>query len=112
LPVPSHIVERRQFGRRRSRLHALIATRGRPPVPCVICDVSDGGAFVEVANPQWLPSRFLIRLVMNGSESECEITRRTAAGVGVSLAKPLAIDVPSPARRTSAPWYEAARLTT
>ena len=41
-------VERRQFGRRKTYVHAVIRARGRPPLLCVMRDVSEGGALLEV----------------------------------------------------------------
>ena len=48
-------VERRQFGRRQTCVHATIALRGRPDVLCVMRDVSEQGALLEVVHPEWLP---------------------------------------------------------
>jgi PilZ domain len=75
--------ERRQFGRRQTRVHAHIALRGRPPVLCVMRDVSEEGALLEVAHPQWLPSRFRLVVEAMGIETNCEIVRRTDVSVGV-----------------------------
>jgi PilZ domain len=78
--------ERRQFGRRQTCVHATIAPRGRPPIACVMRDVSDQGALLEVPHPQWLPSRFRLVVEAFGFESECEVVRRTDVAVGVRFA--------------------------
>lgn len=78
--------ERRQFGRRQTCVHATIAPRGRPPIACVMRDVSDQGALLEVPHPQWLPSRFRLIVEAFGFESECEVVRRTDVAVGVRFA--------------------------
>ena len=75
--------ERRQFGRRQTCVHASIALRGRPSVLCVMRDVSEDGALLEVAHPEWLPSRFRLIVEAFGFESDCQVVRRTAVAVGV-----------------------------
>jgi hypothetical protein len=76
-------MERRQFGRRQSYLHATISARGRPPLPCVMRDVSDGGALLEVSHPEWLPTRFRLMIEATSFEADCEIAHRTETAVGV-----------------------------
>lgn len=81
-------MDRRQFGRRHAHVHAVIAARGRPVVPCVMRDVSEGGALLEVAHPEWLPSRFRLVVEAYRLEVDCEIMRRTETAVGVRFAVP------------------------
>jgi hypothetical protein len=38
-------------------VHARIHARGRPSLPCIMRDISEGGALLQVDHPQWLPSR-------------------------------------------------------
>ena len=80
------VAERRQFGRRQTCVHATIAPRGRPVILCVMRDVSEEGALLEVAHPEWLPSRFRLIVEALGIESDCEVVRRTDAAVGVRFA--------------------------
>lgn len=80
--------ERRQFGRRQTLVHGSISARGRPTIPCVMRDVSDGGALLEVGHPQWLPSRFRLTIEVNGFEADCEIVRRMDNAVGVRFVVP------------------------
>jgi hypothetical protein len=75
--------ERRQFGRRRTCLHAVIVPRGRPGEPCLIRDISLGGALLEVSKPLLLPHRFRLHIEANGLDLECEIARRSDNAVGV-----------------------------
>src|SRR6266480_6242981 len=78
-------IERRQFGRRQTLLHAMITGRGRPPIACIVRDLSACGARIEVDAPAWLPSRF--RLVVEGTlKSECEVVHRSPGAVGVRFA--------------------------
>ena len=57
-------------------------------MPCIMRDVSDGGALLEVAYPQWLPSRFRVTIEANGLEADCEVVRRTEDAVGVRFTSP------------------------
>ena len=75
--------ERRQFGRRQTNVHAMIATRGRPPIACVMRDASTGGALLEVVHPEWLPARFRLIVEANNFEADCEVVHRSQTGVGV-----------------------------
>ena len=46
-------------------------------------DVSEEGALLEVAHPEWLPTRFRLIVEALGLESDCEIVHRTDVAVGV-----------------------------
>ena len=83
--------ERRQFGRRQTYVHARIHARGRPSVPCIMRDVSEGGALLLVDHPQWLPSRFRLKIEADGTEVECEVVRRIEDAVGVRFLGPVTI---------------------
>ena len=83
--------ERRQFGRRQTRMHALIVARGRPSIPCVVRDISIGGALLEAAHVSWLPSRFRLVIEPIQFEANCEIVRRTEDAAGVRFTEPVAI---------------------
>jgi hypothetical protein len=75
--------ERRQFGRRNTICHAIACARGRPNWPCVVRNVSAGGAMVEIQGSVPLPTRF--RLVVSAwqFEAECEVVHRSENAVGV-----------------------------
>lgn len=81
--------ERRQFGRRQTCVHATIALRGRPVILCVMRDLSEQGALLEVAHPEWLPTRFRLIVEELGIESDCEVVRRTEVAVGVRFGSPI-----------------------
>jgi hypothetical protein len=61
---------------------------GRQPVECVIRDMSDSGARLELSSPiRSLPLRFTLWLDKNGKvQRPCEIAWRRAYSVGVSFA--------------------------
>lgn len=76
--------ERRAFGRRRTLLHALVHTRGRPPTPCIVRNVSEGGALLEFpSDPYWLPSYFTLTIDSDGFSAQCEIRHKSQHGAGV-----------------------------
>lgn len=74
--------ERRAFGRKRTHIHAIVYTRGFRPIRCVVADISQGGAKLELAEAFRLPPNF--RLVWEGSgmESMCEVRHQSEATVG------------------------------
>jgi hypothetical protein len=43
--------ERRQFGRRKTSLHAWIGVQGRPKLSCTVLDLSVGGALLQLEKP-------------------------------------------------------------
>jgi hypothetical protein len=69
-------------------MHAIISSRGRPPVPCVVRDVSEGGALMDVSHPELLPSRFRLIIEATGFEADCEIIHRAEGAIGVRFAAP------------------------
>lgn len=75
--------ERRQFGRRNTICHAIACARGRPPSPCVVRDVSAGGAKVELQRSASLPNRFRLIVSAWKFEADCEVMHRADDSVGV-----------------------------
>jgi len=76
-------VERRQFGRRNTICHADACVRGRPAWPCVVRNVSAGGAKVEIQGPAPLPTRFRLIVSAWQFEADCEVVHRSENAVGV-----------------------------
>ena len=93
--------ERRQFGRRQTCVHAIIKARGRPALPCVMRDVSEGGALLEVSHPEWLPPRFRLIIEANGFEADCEVVHQTEGAVGVRFAASDALRLGTPPAASS-----------
>lgn len=77
--------DRRAFGRRPTNLHAVIHIPRRPPIRCVVKDISEGGALLELAGAASLPMR--ISLVWDGSgvEARCEVRHVSGTRVGVQF---------------------------
>ena len=88
MAVFSHVVERRQFGRRRTNVQGLISLRGRIAMGCIVRNLSQGGALLEVTRPEFLPGRFRLLLEAASFETDCEVVRRSPNGIGVRFLTP------------------------
>lgn len=77
--------ERRGFGRRESRIHAIARLPGRGPEPCTVQNFSDSGALLAFANDVEPPARFRLTVETKGIDVMCEVRRREGAQIGVSF---------------------------
>jgi hypothetical protein len=84
-PMQHHTttVATRQFGRRHTRLHAIIEARGRSSVRCIARNVSAAGAVLEVAQASSLPTRFTLVIEATKFVYQCEVTQRAENTVDV-----------------------------
>jgi hypothetical protein len=79
--------ERRQTSRRRTYKAGMIITHDRfSTVNCLIRNVSEAGAKIEVAFPLALPGRF--ELLFDGSSFACDLIWRSQHHLGVKFAPP------------------------
>lgn len=85
LKVSAQPMERRQFGRRRTQMHGWIRVPGRPALPCVVHDISEGGARLEMSDTNGLPFRFRLQIDADGFETDCEIKHQTPTSIGVGF---------------------------
>ncbi len=85
-PAP-HFVERRQFGRRNTCLHGWIVLDGRPRLPCLVRNVSEGGALLECAVPKVMPFRFSLVIDCKGFQAWCETRHHTEQWMGVRFVR-------------------------
>ncbi len=74
--------DRRTFGRRQTDIKASVRV-GYRVIPCIIKDLSEGGALLEFAEQTDLPVRLWLSWPEQKSEIVCEVrhTRRNTAGV-------------------------------
>lgn len=79
--------DRRQFGRRQESAHGWIIVEGRPRYPCLVRDISAGGARLEVDQPSWLPFRFRLICESQRLDTDCEIRHQQQMSVGVMFVK-------------------------
>jgi hypothetical protein len=77
--------ERRQFGRRKIYMHGWVKVPGRPTLPCVIHDLSDGGALLVFDEPFKLPFAFLLKIDTLPDVKGCEIRHSSGRRVGVEF---------------------------
>lgn len=81
-------VEQRAFGRRATQDHAVVRIAGRPPLRCMIVNISEGGALLDFGGEVWLPFQF--RLIWEGTkrEEDCETRHQNGGRVGVMFVTP------------------------
>jgi hypothetical protein len=61
---------------------------GSPPRPCSLCDASQEGAQLAVADPQGLPDEFILALSSDGAaRRRCRVKWRTETQIGVEFLK-------------------------
>ena len=62
---------------------ALVEACGRPPVSCLVRDITEQGALIEVTDGSYLPKSFSLRLVHGNARIECQIAHVTSGRYGV-----------------------------
>lgn len=81
----AHPVERRQFGRRKTCIHGWVAVDGRVKLPCLVRNVSKGGALLEFDVPKNLPFTFKLVIDSKGFEARCETRHKGPTWMGVEF---------------------------
>lgn len=79
------LADRRAFGRKATYQHAAVVIAGRPPVRCVVSELSEGGAFLEFGGAVTLPARFQLRWEGRNQIANCEVRHAESTGVGVQF---------------------------
>lgn len=74
--------DRRAFGRRQTRQHAFVRLRGVRPVRCLVTDLSEGGARLELAQLCRVPLNFRLEWEGTGLEAMCEVRHQDSLTVG------------------------------
>ena len=75
--------ERRQFGRRKTNTRAWIRLDTGVRFSCIVRDISEGGALLEVEPGTVLPDTFEVRIESEDLRAVCHVRHRTRRGVGV-----------------------------
>ncbi len=85
--VGQSYAERRQFGRRSSNIKGYAVLPGHVLLPCVIVNLSDGGALLSFDGDVKLPAS--LRLVVDDTSFNllCEVRHQTGNKVGVRFAR-------------------------
>lgn len=87
--VESRQGNRRSEPRRRVARSATISAHDAPsPVPCVVLDISRGGARLDVHHSANIPQRFRLVIDLEGTERTCEVVWRRENSVGVKFIDP------------------------
>jgi hypothetical protein len=95
--------DRRQFGRRQTSLRAWISVPGRPRLPCLVRNISLGGAFLEINAPTWLPYVFHLTVESTGFDADCEVRHQSATSIGVRFIERVAAGASDGARNGALP---------
>ena len=94
--------EKRRNPRKSLRYNAWVSAPGGKPVGCVVSDISETGARLEVEEPEGLPERLLLLLTGDGrARRACRVVWRAEHQVGVQFEKPS--DLHAPANSDAAP---------
>ena len=80
--------DRRQFGRRATVRHAWIIAGAQRRIACVIRNVSEGGALLELDGIASLPARFTLDIEGTGLIVACEARHRGQTSLGVLFLEP------------------------
>lgn len=100
--------EQRQFGRRRTLIHAIVVTPNGGRQSCIVRNVSQGGALLELRDPHKLPVHFKLIVGADRFEADCELRHRTENATGV-LFKSIRIGRGGRDTRDAAPSLEGVR---
>ena len=61
--------------------------RGRPAIPCVVKNISNGGALLEFETAEMLPFRFRIQIESEGIDCDCETRHQDGRFMGVQFTR-------------------------
>ena len=82
--------DKRKAPRREVQYTAWIARKGEPLEGCVLSDISDKGARLDVENPKTIPDEFMLFLSSTGTpRRKCNVAWRTDTQIGVKFDEPL-----------------------
>jgi hypothetical protein len=83
--------DKRKSVRRPVQYTAWIARKDQPLEGCVLSDVSDKGARLDVENPESVPDEFMLFLSSRGTpRRRCSVAWRTQTQIGVKFDEPSA----------------------
>ena len=84
-------MEKRNARRQPLRYTAWVATTANQRLGCVVCDVSDTGARIDVQDTKAIPDHFMLMLSSNGAARRyCAVVWRKPTQLGVKFARSLA----------------------
>lgn len=77
--------EQRKFGRRAVAIHGTVEVDCRSLVSCVVHNLSEGGALIELIDKVELPRSFVLRLHSSNAKIGCELTRADGNSYGIAF---------------------------
>ncbi len=89
-PLAPSVFDRREFGRRECALPGFVKIPLRQSLPCMMLNVSRGGALLQVDKFEFLPARF--KLKVGNFESQCHVSHRDGCLIGVGFDEPCRFD--------------------
>ena len=78
--------DRREFGRKAVNFHGWVRVAGRPPVACIVRDISVKGARIELPELVWIPYDFTLVVEPIGLRVLCETKNKYDRYIGVLFA--------------------------
>lgn len=81
--------ERRGFGRRDVSVAAKLSVPGRGMIPCVVRNISEGGALLVLDGEFKLPAVVRLLIDEQGIDTMCEVRRSGPEGIGVRFHTPV-----------------------
>ena len=82
------MLERRRFPRTKVFKGAKLILAGRPPVSCIVRDLSNHGACLHLPSNAGLPAEFDLSFDTGRPLRKCRIAWQTLTNVGVSFEQP------------------------
>jgi len=82
------MIEHRKSQRYRVFKAATIAFDGAAGVSCVVRNISDGGACLDVASPFGIPGDFDLHMVSDHAARSCHVVWRAERRIGVAFHRP------------------------
>lgn len=82
---PAMEQDRREFERQKGCLTAQAEIAFRPPVSCIVEDISVAGARIVPSEPIWFPRVFQLVITAGNFKTYCEVRHRYPNGVGVAF---------------------------
>jgi hypothetical protein len=95
--------DKRKSVRRSMHYTAWIARKGEPLEGCVLSDISEKGARIDVENAESIPDEFMLFLSARGTpRRQCNVAWRDGNQIGVKFVSP-----PPPAKSKGNPKVQA-----
>ena len=79
-------MEKRDSGRNRVLKSGAIEFNGGA-IDCVVRNISETGAALDVASPVGIPEHFILAILPDGSRRQCRIAWRKERRIGVAFSK-------------------------